>query len=203
MTLYLSASNVTLVSLIKDCKFDIWMMSINNETCQKAMKGNFFQKNHVESDCEKDVPTPFLSKNGWIIHHLSALILQNIASCKTNIENKNWIFPYFNHLLNKKFILWYSTTSESLIISQSIFPKIFQKNYLEKNAISQDLWFFSISLLMQLCRRKGIENPWKEKCLQAEIKTSFFVVFNGFHLNNLEKIAQGFLENKKFKFKKL
>ena len=70
MTLYLSASNVTFVPLIKDCKFDIWMMSISNDTCQKS----------YESDCEKEVPTPFLSKNGWIIHNLWALILQNISS---------------------------------------------------------------------------------------------------------------------------
>ena len=67
MTLYLNACKVTFVPLIKDCKFDIEVMLTSNDSCEKAMKGNFFQKNHVESNCGKEDTTPFLSKNGWII----------------------------------------------------------------------------------------------------------------------------------------
>ena len=67
MTLYLNACKVTFVPLIKDCKFDIEVMLTSNDSCEKAMKGNFFQKNHVESNCGKEDATPFLSKNGWII----------------------------------------------------------------------------------------------------------------------------------------
>ena len=61
-------------------------MSISNDSCQKAMKRNFFQKNHAESNCGKEVTTPFLCKTGWIIPHLSPLILQKMSSRKTNIE---------------------------------------------------------------------------------------------------------------------
>ena len=57
------------------------------------------------------------------------------------------------------------------LIRQSIFLKIFLKELFRKNAISQDPSFVSISLLIQLWRRKRIENLWNEKCLQAEIKT--------------------------------
>ena len=46
------------------------------------------------------------------------------------------------------------------------------KESFRKNVISQDLLFVSISLLIRLWRRKGMENRWNEKCLQIEIKTS-------------------------------
>ena len=54
----MSASKVTFVPLIKDCKFDIWMMSTSNDSCEKAMKENFFQRNHAETNCRKEVQPP-------------------------------------------------------------------------------------------------------------------------------------------------
>ena len=82
----MSASKVTFVPLIKDCKFDIWMMSTSNDSCEKAMKENFFQRNHAETNSRKEVATPYLIKNGCIIPHLWALILQNISSPEINME---------------------------------------------------------------------------------------------------------------------
>ena len=40
----LSAGKGTFVPIIKDCKFDTWMMPISNSSCQKAMKGNFCKR---------------------------------------------------------------------------------------------------------------------------------------------------------------
>ena len=34
-------------------------MSTSNDSCEKAMKGNFFQKNNAESNCGKEVAPPF------------------------------------------------------------------------------------------------------------------------------------------------
>ena len=50
-----------------------------------------------------------------------------------------------------------------------------------------------------------MENLLNEKCLQSEIKTSFFVVFNGFHLNNSKQYRKDclrFPKKEKNKFKK-
>ena len=88
MALYLNACKVTFVPLMKDCKSDIEVMSTSNDSCEKVMKGNFFQMNHAESNCGKEDATPFLSKNNWIIPHLWALILQKLFSRKNNIEKK-------------------------------------------------------------------------------------------------------------------
>ena len=41
LTIYLSASKASYVPLITGCKVDIRMMSISNDSCQKAMEGNF------------------------------------------------------------------------------------------------------------------------------------------------------------------
>ena len=88
MALYLNACKVTFAPLIKDCKSDIEVMSTSNDSCEKVMKGNFFQMNHAESNCGKEDATPFLSKNNWIIPHLWALISQKLFSRKNNIEKK-------------------------------------------------------------------------------------------------------------------
>ena len=61
-------------------------MLTSNDSCEKAIKGNVFQKNHAERNCGKEVATPLLSKNGWIIPYLWDLILQKMPSPKTNIE---------------------------------------------------------------------------------------------------------------------
>ena len=84
----MSASKSTFLPLIKDYKFDIWMMSSSNDICEKAMKENFFQRNHTETNYRKKVATPYLIKNSWMIPHLWALILQNMSSPETNMEKQ-------------------------------------------------------------------------------------------------------------------
>ena len=61
MTLYVNACKVTFVPLIKDSKFDIEVMSTSNDSCEKAMKGNFSQKNHAEATAGKKTQPLFLS----------------------------------------------------------------------------------------------------------------------------------------------
>ena len=68
------------------------------------MKQKFFQKNHAESNCAKEVTTPFLSQNAWIIPHLSPLILQKMSSPKANIEKiQTEYFHILSIFLIKKF----------------------------------------------------------------------------------------------------
>ena len=47
--------------------------------------------------------------------------------------------------------------------------------------------------------KQRIESLWNEKCLQTEIKTSFFVVFNGFNLSNSKQYRK---DCQRFPFKR-
>ena len=146
-----------------------------------------------------------LFKQKWMDNSsiLSFNFLKNVFTLNWYRKIKTEYFHILSIFLIKKIILWYSSAWVNFMSRQSIFLKIFQKELFRKNAVSQDSWFFSISLLMQSWRRKGMEYHWNEKCLQAGIKTNFVVVFNGFHFkNSKQKGCPRFPWKKKIKFKK-
>ena len=94
MTLYVNACKVTFVPLIKDSKFDIEVMSTSNDNCEKAMKGNFFQKNHAEANAgKKTQPLFFDVFNGFHLKNSKQYREDCPEKKRLNSRNTNVTLP--------------------------------------------------------------------------------------------------------------